>query len=372
MGLVDGSETRPRAVAGLRPYNRAVPTVDPALARIGLKAADAEAWLTGLAEGERLARVVAQHRNGWRVDDGHGEFAAGAPASLSRPGGDPSRRPAVGDWVVLGAQPLPTIVRVLPRRNALRRIAAGDRHVEQIVAANVDRVLVVTGLDDDWNPRRIERYLVLARSAGAGAAVVLTKLDKFAHGAARLIETKAVAGPDVPVLAVNAKDPATAERLAPLMPPGTTVVLVGSSGAGKSTLTNTLLGESRQRTAEVRSHDSRGRHTTTHRALIRLPNGACLIDTPGMRELKLTGDENLDDSVFDDIARLAEGCRFRDCRHEREPGCAVHAAIEAGELSVARWQHYLKLRTEREAAAEVGRARALARGECTRPPPRRR
>lgn len=348
-------------------------TVDPTLTRIGLKAADGAAWMSGLADGERLARVVAQHRNGWRVDDGHGEFAAGAPASLSRPGGDPSRRPAVGDWVVIGPQLPPTIVRVLPRHGAIRRIAAGDRHVEQIVAANVDRVLVVSGLDDDWNPRRIERYLVLARAAAAAAAVVLTKLDKTAHGAARLIETEAAAGPEVPVLAVNAKDPATAERLAPLLTPGTTAVLVGSSGAGKSTLTNTLLGESRQRTAEVRSHDSRGRHTTTHRSLIRLPGGACLIDTPGMRELKLTGEEDLDDTVFDDIARLAEGCRFRDCRHEREPGCAVRDAIEAGGLPVTRWQHYLKLRAEREAAASAAQARASSRGNASRrPPPRGR
>jgi ribosome biogenesis GTPase len=341
---------------------------DPALARIGLKPDLAAAWQADLAAGERLARVVAQHRNGWRVDDGHGEFAAGAPAALSRPGGDPARRPAVGDWVVLAPQLPPTIVRVLPRRGAIRRIAAGDRHVEQIIAANVDRVLIVTGLDDDWNPRRIERYLVLARNAGADPVVVLTKLDKTAHGAARLVETQQLLGPEVPVLAVNAKDPATAERLAPFLAPGTTAVLVGSSGAGKSTLTNTLLGESRQRTAEVRSHDSRGRHTTTHRALIPLPGGACLIDTPGMRELKLTGDEALDDTVFDDIARLAEGCRFRDCRHEREPGCAVRDAIEAGRLPLARWQHYGKLRAEREAAAEAARARATARTAATRRP----
>jgi ribosome biogenesis GTPase len=349
--------------------------LDPALASIGLKPGDAAAWAAAIVDGERLARVVAQHRNGWRVDDGHGEFAAGAPASLSRPGGDPSRRPAVGDWVVIGPQLPPTILRVLPRHGAIRRIAAGDRHVEQIVASNVDRVLVISGLDDDWNPRRIERYLVLARSAGSAAAVILTKLDTTTHGAARLIETEALAGPEVPVLAVNAKDPVTAERLAPLLPSGTTVVLVGSSGAGKSTLTNTLLGESRQRTAEVRSHDSRGRHTTTHRALIRLPGGACLIDTPGMRELKLTGDEDLDDTVFDDIARLAEHCRFRDCRHEREPGCAVRAAFEAGDLPVARWQHYLKLRAEREAAADATRARATATARGTgvrRPAPKGR
>jgi ribosome biogenesis GTPase len=345
---------------------------DPALVRIGLSPERAAAWQSELRPGERLARVVAQHRNGWRVDDGHGEFLAGAPAALSRPGGDPSRRPAVGDFVVLGPQLPPTILRVLPRRGAIRRLAAGDRQVEQIIAANVDRVLIVTGLDEDWNPRRIERYLVLARNAGADPVVVLTKLDTAVHGAARVLETQSLLGPEVPVLAVNAKDPATAARLAPFLPPGTTAVLVGSSGAGKSTLTNTLLGEARQRTAEVRRRDGRGRHTTTHRALLRLPGGACLIDTPGMRELKLTGDEDLDETVFDDLARLAEGCRFRDCRHEREPGCAVRDAIEAGRLPLARWQHYVKLRAEREAAAEAARARATARRPRSPDPPRPR
>lgn len=347
---------------------------DPALARIGLSPERAAAWQSELQPGERLARVVAQHRNGWRVDDGHGEFAAGAPAALSRPGGDPSRRPAVGDFVVLGPELPPMIARVLPRRGAIRRLAAGDRPIEQIIAANVDRVFIVTGLDEDWNPRRIERYLVLARNAAADPVVVLTKLDTAVHGAARVRETQSLLGPEVPVLAVDARDPAAAARLAPFLPPGTTAVLVGSSGAGKSTLTNTLLGEARQRTAEVRRRDGRGRHTTTHRALIRLPTGACLIDTPGMRELKLTGDVDLDETVFDDIARLAERCRFRDCRHEREPGCAVRDAIEAGRLPRPRWEHYVKLRAEREAAAEAARARATARHERSPDParPRRR
>lgn len=338
------------------------------LESIGLDPARRAAFGPMLAEGERLARVVAQHRNGYRVDDGAGERAVGAPASMTRPGGDPLNKPAVGDWVIVDAETVPAIRALLPRAGALMRTAAGERGLTQIIAANVDRVLVVTGLDADFNPRRLERYLALVSASGALPAVILTKIDCSAHAAVRVIETEVQVGAAVPVFAVNARELVTASRLAPLFPPGSTAVLVGSSGAGKSTLTNTLLGIDRQATAAVRAHDARGRHTTTHRALLRLPGGACLIDTPGMRELKLTGDESLEGAVFDDIEGLAGQCRFRDCRHGNEPGCAVRAALESGALDRARFTNWLKLRDEREAAL----AATAARARRTDPRPQRR
>jgi ribosome biogenesis GTPase / thiamine phosphate phosphatase len=182
---------------------------------------------------------------------------------------------------------------------------------------------------------------------------VLTKADMDDSDVQAAVDAMSgVAGADLPVFAVNAKDRDSVAVLDPWLQAGMTAVLVGSSGAGKSTLTNTLLGSERMKTAEVRESDARGRHTTTHRALIPLPSGACLIDTPGMRELKPTGEEDLAVGGFADVEALAEQCRFRDCRHEREPGCAVRAAIEAGTLDPQRFANYLKLRDEVAGAAD--------------------
>jgi ribosome biogenesis GTPase len=318
------------------------------LARIGWRAEDAA--LPGeLAAGRRLARVVEQHRSGYRVDDGTAVFAVAAPAAMVRAGVDPLARPAVGDWVVLAPGKPPLVERLLPRRSALVRAAAGERHVAQVIAANVDVVFVVCGLDQDFNLRRIERYLVLVEGSGARPVVVLTKADQVADADARRREVERLA-PGTVVLALNAKDPSAADALAPYLRPGSTAVLVGSSGAGKSTLTNTLLGIEKQKTGQVRETDSRGRHTTVHRALIPLPAGGCLIDTPGMRELKLTGAEDLDGGQFADIAELAAACRFRDCAHAAEPGCAVQAALAEGRLERGRWDNWVKLRGELAAA----------------------
>ncbi len=321
------------------------------LARIGWRAADAPA-LAALAPGERIARVVEQHRSGYRVDDGQAQFPVQAPAALVRAGVDPLSRPAVGDWVVVSPARPPMIERVLPRRSALVRAAAGERHVAQVIAANVDVAFVVCGLDDDFNPRRIERYLVLIDGSGALPVVVLTKADRADDADAKRLEVERIA-PGAVVLAVNAKDPATAALLAPYLGEGSTAVLVGSSGAGKSTLTNTLLGIEKQKTAAVRETDSRGRHTTVHRALIPLPAGGCLVDTPGMRELKLTGAEDLDIGQFADIAALADGCRFRDCAHQSEPGCALQAALAAGAIDPDRWANWLKLQGELAVARDA-------------------
>src|SRR5690606_9617185 len=194
---------------------------------------------------------------------------------------------------------------------------------------------------------------LLVHGGGAQPVVVLTKADREGSDApAALAALAGVLDADVPVLAVDARDRASVAALDPWLQAGMTAVLVGSSGAGKSTLTNTLLGIEKMKTAAVRESDARGRHITTHRALIPLPSGACLIDTPGMRELKPTGEEDLAEGGFADIEALAEQCRFRDCRHAREPGCAVRAAVEAGDLDPQRLANYLKLRDEVAGAAD--------------------
>jgi ribosome biogenesis GTPase len=240
---------------------------------------------------------------------------------------------------------------LLPRRTLLKRAAAGEAYKQQPIAANIDTVLVVSGLDMDFNPRRLERYLVLVRASGAEPVLVLTKNDLHPDtDVAALLAGISAQG--VAIHRVNAKDPASVAVLHQYLGPGCSAVLIGSSGAGKSTLTNTLLGTQNIRTAAVRAHDSRGRHTTTHRALIALPQGGCLIDSPGMRELKLTGEESLEDGGFEDIEALVTQCRFNDCRHVSEPGCAVRAALAVGTLDAARYANYRKLGGEVAAAAQ--------------------
>lgn len=326
------------------------------------KAAQDRAWqaLLDAHPHARPARVVEQHRSGYVVAESPDD--AYSPESLpewQRPpryqDGEASaeQRAAVGDWVLVqGAPSNARIVALLPRRSAIKRAAAGEHYRQQVIAANVDTVFVVCGLDADFNPRRIERYLLLIAGSGATPVVVLTKADHAdADIPAALAALADVSAQGVPVIAVNARSHAAAEALAPWIAPGMTAVLVGSSGAGKSTLSNRLLGEEKMKTAAVREHDARGRHTTTHRALLPLVSGACLIDTPGMRELKPTGEEDISDS-FTDIEELAQACRFRDCAHAREPGCAVQAAIAAGQLDAERFANFGKLRGEIEGAAD--------------------
>jgi ribosome biogenesis GTPase len=339
------------------------------LARIGWRAqprpADAPA-------GWEIARVVAQHRAGYELHDGEHLFNAQPAARFLKRDLDPTARPAVGDFVLVAPGKPPLIETILPRRTELRRGAAGESHQRQIIAANIDAVLVLNGLDGDFNPARIERYLLLIQASGAQPVLVLTKADTVDADEALTELRGRVAG--IAMFAVNAK---SADSIAPLLTylgPGHTVVLVGSSGVGKSTLTNTLLGEDRQATKAVREHDSRGRHTTTHRALIQLPSGGCLIDTPGMRELKLTGEEDLDEGQFADIDELAQSCRFADCGHHSEPGCAVQTALADGALDAARWHNYQKLRDELAAAADALEAQLRKKGETrvlTRVPGRR-
>lgn len=316
------------------------------------------AWREALARHPqaRPARVVEQHRSGYVVADGpERTFGVESLPEWQRPRFPPEQRAGVGDWVLIEdlAHHKPQIVALLPRRTSIKRGAAGEHYRQQLIAANVDTVFVVCGLDLDFNPRRIERYLLLVRG-GAEPVVVLTKADLAAADPTAAPEADAtramLAEQGVAVYTVNAKDPASVAQLAAWLKPGRTAVLVGSSGAGKSTLTNTLLGEERMKTRAVRAHDSRGRHTTTYRALLPLPSGACLIDTPGMRELKPTGEEDVAEN-FADIEALAAQCKFRDCRHGKEPGCAVQAAISAGTLQAQRFANYLKLSGEVAGAA---------------------
>lgn len=311
--------------------------------------APARAALAGLPDG-RLARVTAQHRSGYMVATAiDREFPAQALAAWTRPKVAPGERAVVGDWVLL--EPArDQILALLPRHSLLQRAAAGESYRTQPIAANIDTVFVVSGLDLDFNPRRLERYLLLVRASGAEPVLVLTKSDL--HPAADPATALAgLAAQGVAILRVDARDPDSVAALHPWLGRGCSVVLVGSSGAGKSTLANTLLGQARMKTAAVRRHDSRGRHTTTHRALLPLPQGGVLIDSPGMRQLKPVGEECVDSGGFEDIQTLAGQCRFRDCGHGAEPGCAVQAALHDGSLEPARLANYRKLGAEVAAAA---------------------
>ncbi|HEX5788121.1 MAG TPA: ribosome small subunit-dependent GTPase A [Woeseiaceae bacterium] len=303
------------------------------------------------------ARVMAVHRGRLELD---GEQVTGS-VLLPKPialGG-----PAVGDWVLVEPQGR-RVCRVLERAGVFRRRAAGEASKMQALAANVDTVFVVTSANRDFNVARLERYLALAHDAAAWPVVVITKADQvastdeFAAAARRL-------APGLVVESLDARDPAAMVRLLPWCGPGQTVALLGSSGVGKSTLVNSLAGAGLA-THAARPQDQRGRHTTTARSMHRLPAGGWLIDTPGMRELRLAGVGDALDDVFTEIATLAAACRFGDCRHDSEPGCAVRAAIESGALDAGRLARYHKLcaedaRNSASVAERRQRERALGR-----------
>jgi ribosome biogenesis GTPase len=294
------------------------------------------------------ARVVVAHARTLHVRGGGGEHLAETSGRLRHNALGPEELPAVGDWVALeqeAGRGRPVIHAVLPRRTAFVRRAAGDHSVQQVLAANVDTVFLVMGLDRDYNPRRIERALVLAWESGADPVVLLNKADLCEDVEARRSEIEAAA-PGVPVRVIAAKPGEGLEALEPWLERGRTVALLGSSGVGKSTLVNRLLGEDRQKTRAVRESDQRGRHTTTHRELVVLPGGGLLVDTPGLREIQLWASEEGLASAFGDVEALAPACRFRDCAHDAEPGCAVLAAVVKGELSGERLASYRKLLAE--------------------------
>ncbi len=296
------------------------------------------------------ARIAADHRGAYEVWSATGSGPARLAGRLRREL-EEAGPAGVGDWVVLDDPPSPdrtaVIDRVLARRTVFTRGAAGRQARVQVIAANVDVVFAVSGLDSDFNVRRIERYVARIWASGAQPAVVLNKADVCAEPAARAAE---VAGhcPGVPVHLTSALLSGGIEAVRGVIHTGMTVALVGSSGAGKSTLVNALLGEERMPTGEVRARDGRGCHVTTHRQLVVLPGGGLLLDTPGMRELQLVDEEGLD-AAFSDIAALSARCRFRDCRHDTEPGCAVTEAVESGTLPAGRLEHYRTLAREAQA-----------------------
>jgi ribosome biogenesis GTPase len=241
---------------------------------------------------------------------------------------------------------------VLPRQSRFSRRAAGRDTVEQVVAANIDTVFIVFGLDVPVNARAIERYLVVARHSGAAPVVVLNKGDLIARPDDAVAEARTVAG-DTPVLVVSTKSAAGTDVLDAYLVRGRTVALIGPSGAGKSSIVNRLVGRDVLATGDVREWDQRGRHTSVHRQLVVRDGGGLVIDTPGMRELQLW-DTDAVAETFGDVAELASGCRFRDCRHDTEPGCAVKGAVDAGAIDPGRYASYLKLQLEQE---DVGRKR---------------
>jgi len=293
------------------------------------------------AEGMELGRVSFAAHEQYRVYLEAGEMEA-VPAGRLR---WDEELPAVGDWIaarrVDGS--LAWMESVLPRGACFSRQAAGNTTAEQIVAANIDLALIVCGLDNDFNLRRLERYLVLTQESGAEAAVVLNKLDICDCYMERADAVKQLA-PDTPVLAISARESGVDPLQAVVR--GRTVVLLGSSGAGKSTIVNGLLQQQSQPTAPVRASDSRGRHTTTSRMLLPLPQGGAIVDTPGMRELQLWATEDSLEKVFQDVLELAKRCKFANCSHLSEPDCAVREALETGSLDPLRWESYRKLQQE--------------------------
>jgi ribosome biogenesis GTPase len=337
------------------------------------------------ARGLIPGRVIVQQRGVYRLTTDQGELTAEVSGRFAHEAGE-AGFPVAGDWTACSPRPqegAATIHALMPRCGLFVRKAAGPGQAAQAVAANVDLALLVASLNTDLNPRRLERYLAVAWESGAQPLVVLTKADACPDPAVAVAEIQAVAV-GVNVHAVSAVTGEGLEAVAAHLKPGRTAVLLGSSGVGKSTLVNALAGQPLMATAEVRRSDERGRHTTTHRELILLPSGALMLDTPGMRELGLWGAEAGLAVTFGDLEReidgLAAECRYRDCRHRQEPGCAVREAIEASRLDEGRWKSWLKLqrelahldRREDPVAAQAHRKRWIAISKTNRAEMRRR
>ena len=327
------------------------------LSELGWSAFFEDAFEPYNRDGLVPARVAVRHHGPCVLLAEQGSLG-GIPAGRLRD----DELPAVGDWVAarpLAGERKALIEAVLPRRTAFTRKEAWRRTAEQVVAANVDTVFLVTGLGHDLSVRRLERYLTAAWESGAEPVIVLTKVDLYPDDVpSALVEVDAVSF-GVRAHPVSGVTGEGLDRLDPYLGAGRTVALLGSSGVGKSTLVNRLAGREVLATQAVRA-DGRGRHTTTHRELVVLPGGGLLLDTPGMRELQVWAGEESLDTAFADVASLAGQCRFADCSHEREPGCAIRAALEQGTLEPRRWESYRKLQRELRALAVRQDARLRA------------
>jgi len=295
------------------------------------------------------ARVIVQQRGLYRLVTDAGEIEGRISGRLAHGAAD-GAYPVTGDWVAVELKAdVAVIASVLPRATAFTRMAAGTAKDRQVVAANVDTALLAASLNDDLNLRRLERYLATTYESGAQPVILLTKADACENPGALIAEVETIAF-GAPVLAVSVRTGQGLEALCALLQPAKTAVLLGSSGVGKSTLVNRLAGADLMATQSIRENDARGRHTTTHRELVLLPSGALILDTPGMRELALWDAEAGVAEAFaqttGQVDALAKDCRFRDCAHDREPGCAVQAALTQGTLDAERWRSFQKLRRE--------------------------
>ncbi len=301
------------------------------------------------------ARVFLKQKDQYLVCSEHGEKVAKITGKIHHQSGSGSDFPAVGDWVVVDTgkeKEFVTIHTVLPRKSSFVRKVAGGRKrksggitEEQIIAANIDTVFIVIGLDRDFNLRRIERYLTLVYNSGANPVIVLNKSDICSDLKEKIVQTESIAS-GIPIFDLSAEDDVGLDKLLPYITTGQTASLVGSSGVGKSTIINCLLAENRQEVRSLSESVGKGQHTTSNRELIFMPSGGILMDNPGMREVQLWAEDEDLKETFQDIKNLAGSCRFKDCLHDKEPGCGVKAAIADGSLDQDRYQSYQKLKQE--------------------------
>ncbi len=317
------------------------------LQRYGWNSFFDQAFSAFAAEGLIPGRVITQLRNSYTLKTEQGDLSAHLAGKVLYYARGTKDLPAVGDWVAVRStgDGAARIEQILQRQTQFVRKAPGERTEQQVLAANVDAVFLVSGLDNDFNLRRIERYLVLASESGARPIIVLNKSDLCDDIEQRIHEVESVAQ-EVPIVAMSALYDQGMDAFEKHLPERSTAVLLGSSGVGKTTIINHLMGRDIHPTQSVRESDSRGRHATSHRELMMLEWGAMLIDTPGLRELQLWGDAQSVQDTFQDITELAAACRFSDCSHSSEPGCAVSQALKEGNLDQGRYDSYIKLQRE--------------------------